>query len=243
VRDAYRRLVEQGWTDALRALHPGERIYTFWKYFRNAFAPDAGLRIDHLLLSPALPWPAAWLLPVSTVMCGHAKNRAITRRYGSNLRTPMPSPAGGALWSGSRLSVIGDQVPIGRWGRNRIELRETPVDWGMHPPGYYREQAERARRLAGLTHQSEMTEMLERMAEARPAFFSTSGSPTPDSCSRCGEPIAPAERITSRVAETRSMPDWRENSTPAARLPSNVPRCTNALVTICKSGRFFGGRR
>jgi exodeoxyribonuclease III len=54
VRDAYRRLVEQGWTDALRALHPGERIYTFWKYFRNAFARDAGLRIDHLLLSPPL---------------------------------------------------------------------------------------------------------------------------------------------------------------------------------------------
>ena len=51
VREAYRRLVAQGWTDALRALHPGERIYTFWKYFRNAFARDAGLRIDHLLLS------------------------------------------------------------------------------------------------------------------------------------------------------------------------------------------------
>src|SRR4029077_19575318 len=55
VREAYRRLVEQGWTDALRALHPGERIYTFWKYLRNAFARDAGLRIDHLLLSPSLP--------------------------------------------------------------------------------------------------------------------------------------------------------------------------------------------
>jgi exodeoxyribonuclease-3 len=54
VRDAYRRLVEQGWTDALRALHPGERIYTFWKYFRNAFGRNAGLRIDHLLLSPPL---------------------------------------------------------------------------------------------------------------------------------------------------------------------------------------------
>jgi exodeoxyribonuclease-3 len=54
VREAYRRLVEQGRTDALRALHPGERIYTFWKYFRNAFARDAGLRIDHLLLSPPL---------------------------------------------------------------------------------------------------------------------------------------------------------------------------------------------
>jgi exodeoxyribonuclease-3 len=54
VRAAFRRLVAQGWTDALRALHPAERIYTFWKYFRNAFARDAGLRIDHLLLSPAL---------------------------------------------------------------------------------------------------------------------------------------------------------------------------------------------
>ena len=54
VRSAYRRLVEQGWTDSLRELHPGERLYTFWKYFRNAFARDAGLRIDHLLLSPAL---------------------------------------------------------------------------------------------------------------------------------------------------------------------------------------------
>jgi exodeoxyribonuclease III len=54
VREAYRLLVAQGWTDALRQLHPGERIYTFWKYFRNAFARDAGLRIDHLLLSPPL---------------------------------------------------------------------------------------------------------------------------------------------------------------------------------------------
>ena len=44
----------QGWTDALRTLHPGERIYTFWDYFRNAYARDAGLRIDHLLLSPAV---------------------------------------------------------------------------------------------------------------------------------------------------------------------------------------------
>ena len=54
IRDAYRRLVAQGWTDALRAFHPGERIYTFWDYFRNAYGRDAGLRIDHLLLSPSL---------------------------------------------------------------------------------------------------------------------------------------------------------------------------------------------
>jgi exodeoxyribonuclease-3 len=54
VRDAYHRLLAQGWLDALRTLHPGERIYTFWKFFRNAYARNAGLRIDHLLLSPAL---------------------------------------------------------------------------------------------------------------------------------------------------------------------------------------------
>jgi exodeoxyribonuclease III len=54
VREAFRRLVAQGWTDALRTLHPGERIYTFWDYFRNAYARDAGLRIDHLLLSPSV---------------------------------------------------------------------------------------------------------------------------------------------------------------------------------------------
>ena len=54
VRDAYARLLAQGWTDALRDLHPDATIYTFWDYFRNAFARNAGLRIDHLLLSPAL---------------------------------------------------------------------------------------------------------------------------------------------------------------------------------------------
>jgi exodeoxyribonuclease-3 len=51
VRAAFFRLVEQGWTDALRTQHPDETIYTFWDYFRNAFARDAGLRLDHLLLN------------------------------------------------------------------------------------------------------------------------------------------------------------------------------------------------
>ncbi|MET0275055.1 MAG: exodeoxyribonuclease III [Phenylobacterium sp.] len=54
VRAAYKALVDQGWTDSIRKLHPGERIYTFWDYFRNAYGRDAGLRIDHLLLSPSL---------------------------------------------------------------------------------------------------------------------------------------------------------------------------------------------
>jgi exodeoxyribonuclease III len=53
-RTAYAKLVQQGWTDALRELNPDARIYTFWHYMRNRFARDAGLRLDHLLLSPAL---------------------------------------------------------------------------------------------------------------------------------------------------------------------------------------------
>jgi exodeoxyribonuclease-3 len=52
VRAAFHQLVAQGWMDALRHLHPEEKIYTFWDYFRNAYGRDAGLRIDHLLLSP-----------------------------------------------------------------------------------------------------------------------------------------------------------------------------------------------
>lgn len=54
VRQAFHDLVAQGWTDALRTLHPDEVIYTFFDYFRNAYGRNAGLRIDHFLLSPQL---------------------------------------------------------------------------------------------------------------------------------------------------------------------------------------------
>jgi exodeoxyribonuclease-3 len=54
VRSAFKTLVDQGWTDAIRKLYPEETIYTFWDYFRNAYGRNAGLRIDHFLLSPHL---------------------------------------------------------------------------------------------------------------------------------------------------------------------------------------------
>jgi exodeoxyribonuclease-3 len=53
-RAAWARLVKQGWTDAIRTLHPQERIFTYWDYMRNRWPRDAGLRLDHLLLSPDL---------------------------------------------------------------------------------------------------------------------------------------------------------------------------------------------
>ena len=53
-RARYRELLAQGWTDALRHLHPDEKIFTFWDYFRQHWQRDAGLRIDHLLLNGTL---------------------------------------------------------------------------------------------------------------------------------------------------------------------------------------------
>jgi exodeoxyribonuclease III len=50
-RAAFRRLLKQDWTDAIRAIHPTETIYTFWDYKRDRWRRDAGLRLDHLLLS------------------------------------------------------------------------------------------------------------------------------------------------------------------------------------------------
>lgn len=53
VKAAYQQLLKQGWTDAIRHLHPHDTIYTFWKYWRHSFERNAGLRIDHLLLNAA----------------------------------------------------------------------------------------------------------------------------------------------------------------------------------------------
>jgi exodeoxyribonuclease III len=53
-RAAFQRLLDQGWLDSLRKVHPDEAIYTFWDYRRNRWQRDAGLRLDHILLSPKL---------------------------------------------------------------------------------------------------------------------------------------------------------------------------------------------
>ncbi len=54
IRGRFRRLIWSGMTDAIRMLHPRERIYTFWDYQAGAWRRNAGLRIDHVLLSPTL---------------------------------------------------------------------------------------------------------------------------------------------------------------------------------------------
>jgi exodeoxyribonuclease III len=54
VRLAYDAMLKHGWIDAVRTLYPDQPVYTFWKYWRQSFERDAGLRIDHFLLSPTL---------------------------------------------------------------------------------------------------------------------------------------------------------------------------------------------
>lgn len=53
-RERYQKLLAQGWVDSIRKLHPDERIYTFWDYFRQHWQRDSGLRIDHILLNAEL---------------------------------------------------------------------------------------------------------------------------------------------------------------------------------------------
>jgi exodeoxyribonuclease III len=77
-RAQYRRLLDQNWVDAIRSLHPDERIYTFWDYWRNAFARNAGIRIDHLLLNP----------PAAARLRGAGVDREIRGREGTSDHAP-----------------------------------------------------------------------------------------------------------------------------------------------------------
>lgn len=54
VRNAYEKMLKKGWIDSIRTLFPEEKIYTFWDYFNKAYDRNAGIRLDHVLLSPYL---------------------------------------------------------------------------------------------------------------------------------------------------------------------------------------------
>ena len=81
-RAAFKSLVAQGWTDAIRELHPEKPMFTFWDYKRDRWPRDAGLRLDHLLVSPTLA--TRLTRPASIAPCVAKKAPAITRRRGSS---------------------------------------------------------------------------------------------------------------------------------------------------------------
>ena len=81
-RAAYARLLKQGWTDAIRETHGEERVYTFWHYLRHRWERNAGLRLDHILLSPDLA-PRLRAAGVDRAVRGRP-GRATMHRCGSN---------------------------------------------------------------------------------------------------------------------------------------------------------------
>jgi exodeoxyribonuclease-3 len=80
-RKLYRAMLDHGWTDSRRQVHPNDPPYTFWSYWRNRFERDAGLRIDHILLSPDLA--PRLRRPASTARSAAGTTRATMRRRGS----------------------------------------------------------------------------------------------------------------------------------------------------------------
>ena len=79
VREEFHGLLAQGWTDALRALHPGERIYTFWDYFRNGLGTRASVST---ICSSAPQLLTAWWQRMWTGKCTFGRGRAIMRLLG-----------------------------------------------------------------------------------------------------------------------------------------------------------------
>lgn len=91
-RACWERLLAQGWTDALRKLHPDEPIYTFWDYFRQHWQRNAGLRIDHLLLNRTLA-PTLRAAGVDTWVRGEEKASDHAPTWVElDLASPAPSP-------------------------------------------------------------------------------------------------------------------------------------------------------
>jgi exodeoxyribonuclease-3 len=68
-REAFAKILKQGWVDSIRMTHPDEPMYTFWDYMRNRWPRDKGLRLDHLPLSARF---------------GSRKTRATMRPHGSS---------------------------------------------------------------------------------------------------------------------------------------------------------------
>jgi exodeoxyribonuclease III len=97
-RAAFRKILDQGWLDAIRTLHPDEPMYTFWDYMRNRWQRDAGLRLDHLLLNAELT-PRLVDAGVDREVRGkenasdHAPAWIVLRQAGSRAMKPAQKPA------------------------------------------------------------------------------------------------------------------------------------------------------
>ena len=113
-RAAFRRLLGQGWTDAIRTLHPDEPMYSFWDYKRRRWERDAGLRLDHLLLSP----------PLVERLKDAGVDRDVRGETGASDHAPAWIELGEAAWA---VSGGPGAVPVGlaESGARRTRLRRA----------------------------------------------------------------------------------------------------------------------
>jgi hypothetical protein len=124
-RAAFKKLVGRSWTDALRHLHPDERIYTFWHYMRDRWQRDAGLRLDHLLLSPNLR--DRLRMPAWTGMSAGVKERAIMLRCGSGSRDWHSTPISDVRRFGYKTEAGASVVSMCRTG-NRAQGTDSMAE-------------------------------------------------------------------------------------------------------------------
>ena len=135
VREAFHELVAQGWTDALRTLHPKERIYTYWDYFRNAWGRNAGLRIDHLLLSPSA---AKRLAVVACMDTRHNVERVLGLKHGD---AKIIRNAGNVVDDGTlRSLIVAVLISSGVPQRDRADVEQEILlgAWRSVKAGRYR---------------------------------------------------------------------------------------------------------
>lgn len=163
MREAYAKLIEQGWTDAIRTLFPGQRIYTFWDYLRNAYGRDAGLRLDHFLLNPALAarlqkggvdrevrgWEKAsdhapvWiqlgkadLIKESKKVRKPAEQRSETKHGTRKAQNPGKNKPAFHPLLDSGLQVLLDKAPTAKIPRDIKAMKATQVDQPFHNEGW-----------------------------------------------------------------------------------------------------------
>ena len=124
-RTRFAHLLGQGWRDAVRTLHPDEPAYTYWSYLRNRWPRDAGLRIDHLLLSKE----AAKRLAASGI------DRAIRGEDNASDHAPVWIELHNALRSGSSLRANKRQSPIAKPAPTTATRNPRPAKPSKKPQG------------------------------------------------------------------------------------------------------------
>ena len=228
-RQAFARLLAQGWTDALRRLHPEGPLWTFWDYERDRWRANKGMRLDHFLLSPMLcerlvdgrcwvrgednasdhaPRGSYWIFDIVLTRhgseCSSATVKSLKRGFSSVLSTLQPSRLPVSRTEGHRFD--GENATQ---GRRTTPLRATKRKMTASPRKTTRERTSSSLG-AGCRHQ-ETSASSQRLAIALHPLYRTTA---------LGGPIALSCRIGSRLSKpTSGLPVIRVGGTTYISVP------------------------